>query len=195
MVCNQNELVERPLKMRLKELIIEVASINKLPHAVPLSPAIAEAYRDQIGLGQAIAPLRVCFDGQNYWLFDGYHRLEVLNHICTVIVYRGSQEDAFRRYIKDKLRARGRAGVHVFKHCISEIQAHWSHLDNQTLARFFGRKPVFFDNIRHLFGPDKSFANRRFFSVNKHGTINLMQAGGTTCGSAPLQGVSRKSNQ
>jgi hypothetical protein len=181
--------------MRLKELIIDVASINKLPHIVPLSPAIAEAYRNKRDGGESIAPLRVCFDGQNYWLFDGYHRLEVLDHICTVVVYRGNQEDAFRRYIKDKLRVRGRDGVHVFKHCIGEIQAHWLHLDNQTLARFFGRKPIFFDNIRHLFGPDKSYANRRFFSVNKHGTINLMQACGATCGSTPLQGVSRKSNQ
>lgn len=181
--------------MRLKELIIEVASINKLPHVVPLSPAIAEAYRNQRDSGEGIAPLRVCFDGQKYWLFDGYHRLGVLHHFCTVVVYRGNQEDASRRYIKDKLRVRGRVGVHVFKHCISEIYARWSHLDNETLARFFGRKPVFFDNIRHLFGADKSYANRRFFSVNKHGTINLMQACGARGGSTPLQGVTRKSNQ
>jgi hypothetical protein len=181
--------------MRLKELIIEVASINKLPHVVPVSPLISEVYRNHMDSGEAIAPLRVCFDGQNYWLFDGYHRLEVLNQFCTVVVYRGSQDDASRRYIKDKLRVRGRAGAHVFKHCIGEIHARWSHLDNETLARLFGRKPVFFGNIRHFFGPDKSYANRRFFSVNKHGTINLMQSCGATYGSAPLQGVSCKSNQ
>lgn len=181
--------------MRLKELIIEVASINKLPHVVPLSPAIAEAYRDQIDRGQSIAPLRVCFDGQNYWLFDGYHRLEVLSHFCNVVVYRGSQEDASRRYIKDKLRVRGHAGFHVFKHCISEIQGRWSHLDNETLARLFGRKPVFFENIRHFFGTDRSYARRRFFSLNKHGTFNLMQPVAIRAASTPLQGVMRESNQ
>lgn len=181
--------------MRLKELIIEVASINKLPNVVPISPAIAESYRNQRDIGRVLEPLQVCFDGQKYWLFDGYHRLEVLGHFCTVVVYRGSQEDASRRYIKDKLRVRGRAGVHVFKHCISEIRTCWSHLDNETLARLFCRKPVFFDNIRHFFGPDRSYANRRFFSVNKHGTINLMRSSGTQCGSTPLHGVMRKSNQ
>jgi hypothetical protein len=44
--------------MRLKELVIEVASINKLPHVVPLSPAITEAYRNQRDSGHVVAPLQ-----------------------------------------------------------------------------------------------------------------------------------------
>jgi hypothetical protein len=163
--------------MRLKELIIEVAIINRLPNVVPISTAIADVYRNQLNAGQSIAPLKVCFDGQKYWLFDGYHRLEVLEHLCKVVVFRGSHEDACRRYIKDKLRVRGRAGMSVFRHCISEIQSRWSHLDNQTLARLFGRKPVFFDNVRHLFGAVNPYTTPRF-SVNKHGTIDLMRACG-----------------
>ena len=181
--------------MRLKELIIEISSINRLPHVVPVSPAIAESYRNQLDTGHALDPLQVCFDGEKYWLFDGYHRLEALSHLCTVVVYRGTQEDAYRRYIKDKLRVRGRAGLHVFKHCIGEIRSRWAHLDNESLARHFGRKPVFFDNIRNFFGSDQSYANRPFFSVNKHGTINLMRSCGTRFGSTPLQGVMRESSQ
>jgi hypothetical protein len=174
-------VVERLLKMRLKKLNIELTSINKLADVMPLSQAIVEKYRCQINKGQSIEPLQVCFDGQNYWLFDGYHRLQVLSEICSVVIYRGTEDDAYRRYVKDKLRARGLSGMPVFRYCIREIQSRWSHLDNETLARLFGRKPVFFDNVRHLFGTESRDTKPRF-SVNKHGTIDLMRVCGQRSG-------------
>ncbi len=164
--------------MRLKKLNIDVARINKLPVTVPLSPAIVEKYRDQISQGQTIEPLLACFDGQSYWLFDGYHRLEALGQCCCIVaVYRGTQDDALRRFIREKLRIKGKGGIKIFRHCISEIHTHWSNLDNKKLTKLFGRSPIFYDNIRHFLGT-KSDGTRRFFRINKHGTIDLMRSCG-----------------
>jgi ParB-like chromosome segregation protein Spo0J len=54
--------------------------------------------------------MKVCFDGEKYWLFDGYHRLEAMKSLgfnrCDVIINRGDRRDALRRYINDKLKGK-----------------------------------------------------------------------------------------
>ncbi len=169
--------------MKLKILSLELNHLRTLfenEEVAPLSEAILNRYLSEISAAQSCSKLRVCFDGSEYWLFDGYHRLEAMRklgfNMCVVQVYKGTRRDAFRRYIKDKLRCQGRQSSHVFKHCLNVLgkDNEWGSAKEEKLAQLFDRKPVFFEHLK-LFTTIESSHKVFCFSVNKHGTLNLMR--------------------
>jgi hypothetical protein len=169
--------------MKLKLRSIEIIAIETLisgTEAFPNSHEIVNEWTLLIKPTKDSSPLKVCFDGQKYWLFDGYHRLEAMKTLgfnrCDVIIYRGDRRDALRRYIKDKLRVKGvRSVSKVFKHCLDVLikDKEWLDLDSKQLANMFSRKPRFFENLRVF----ASIQDRPWFyfclSVNKHGTFDF----------------------
>jgi len=169
--------------MKLKTLSLNLKHLRTLletEEVAPLSEGILNKYLAEIASTQSCSKLGVCFDGTEYWLFDGYHRLEAMKklgfNMCEVQVYKGTRRDAFRRYIKDKLRCRGRHSFNVFKHCLNAIgqDNEWRCTEDQKLAQLFDRKPVFFEHLK-LFSTIESSHRVFAFSINKHGTINLMR--------------------
>ena len=162
--------------MKLKTLSLAIVTVRPLLEEIevaPLDEQIVAARIREIEPTRSCSALKACFDGTDYWLFDGYHRLEAIRRLgfnsSLVQIYKGSRRDAFRRYIKSKLRC---AHTKTFKHCIrilSEDQE-WSNLDAPELARLFDRKQVFFKAVRHLKShgwPDVTVR------INKHGTLNF----------------------
>ena len=162
--------------MKLKTLSLAIVTVRPLLEEIeiaPLGEQIVAAHIREIEPTRSCSALKACFDGTDYWLFDGYHRLEAMRRIgfntCLVQIYNGSRRDAFRRYIKDKLRC---AHTKTFKHCIqilSEDQE-WSNLDAIELARLFDRKQAFFKVVQKLKSNGWNFVS---LSRNKHGTLNL----------------------
>ena len=162
--------------MKLKTLSLELVPVKILLEKIevaPLEERIVTSYIQEIEPTRSCSALKACFDGTDYWLFDGYHRLEAMRRLgfntCTVQIFKGSRRDAFRRYIKDKLRC---VNTKTFKHCIqilSEDQE-WSNFDTSELARLFDRKQVFFKSVRHLKSHGWLGAS---LGTNKHGTFNL----------------------
>ena len=82
--------------MKLKLLSVDILSIETLIEATeifPNSPEIVSEWTQLIEPTRESSPLRVCFDGDKYWLFDGYHRLEAMKTLgfnrCDVIINRG----------------------------------------------------------------------------------------------------------
>jgi len=162
--------------MKLKTLSLAIVTVNPLLENIeiaPLGEQIVASFIQEIEPTRSCSALKACFNGTDYWLFDGYHRLEAMRRLgfnsSLVQIYKGSRRDAFRRYIKSKLRC---AHTKTFKHCIrilSEDQE-WSNLDAPELARLFDRKQVFFKAVRHLKShgwPDVTVR------INKHGTLNF----------------------
>ena len=99
-------------------------------------------------------PMKVCFDGDKYWLFDGYLPLEAMKSLglnqCDVIIFQGDRWDALLRYIKDKLKVKGgRTVSKVFRHCMDVLikDKEWLGLETKQLANMFGRKRRFFENL------------------------------------------------
>ena len=169
--------------MKLKTLSLDLKHLRTLlenDEVTPLSDEIVNQYVEEITISQRCPKLLSCFDGNEYWLFDGYHRLEAMKKVgfnmCEIQVYKGTRRDALRRYIKDKLRCRGRQNFSVFKHCLNIIgkDIEWGCAEGQMLAQLFDRKPVFFENLK-LFTTIESSHRVFAFSINKHGTINLMR--------------------
>ncbi len=164
--------------MKLKTLSLDLFTVRTLleeKEVIPISHKIIESLIPDIKSTYKCDSLSVCFDGANYWLFDGYHRLEAMKRLgfnaCKVKVYRGTRRDALQRYINDKLKS---TESNVFKSCIRLLaeDAKWSVLDSQNLSKIFDRNIVFFENIK-LF---KKFAWKYVcLSRNKHGTLNLLQ--------------------
>lgn len=164
--------------MKLKTVslqLIELSALLEDIEVAPTSEALTNTHKSILEQ-HAYSPLSVCFDGVVYWLFDGYHRLAAMQVLgfqtCEVRIYRGTRRDALRRYIKDKLKCKGK--LTVFKHCIHvlSVDETWSVSDGHTLAKLFGRKPAFFENIA-LFKSQKRPGELVRFSVNKHGTYDL----------------------
>jgi hypothetical protein len=97
--------------MKLKLLSVDILSIEPLikeTEIFPNSPEIVSEWVQLIEPTKESSPMKVCFDGEKYWLFDGYHRLEAMKSLgfnrCDVIINRGDRRDALRRYINDKLK-------------------------------------------------------------------------------------------
>jgi len=168
--------------VKLKTLSLAIVTVRPLLEEIeiaPLGEQIVAAHIQEIEPTRSCSALKACFDGTDYWLFDGYHRLEAIRRLgfntCLVQIYKGSRRDAFRRYIKNKLRC---AHTKTFKHCLhilSEDQQ-WSNLDTSELARLFDRKNVFFKAVRHLKSHGWSDVTVR---INKHGTLNFTMRQGT----------------
>jgi len=167
--------------MKLKTLSLQLFTLRTLlenVEVVPLNEQIVATYIQEIEPTRICSSLKVCFDGTDYWLFDGHHRLEAMKRLgfntCKVQIFKGSRRDAFRRYIKDKLKCKHRGSTTVFTHCLRILSEdeEWKNLDPSKLANLFNRKQVFFYNLQDL----KSYGWRYFcMSINKHGTINLLR--------------------
>ena len=169
--------------MKLKLLSVEILAIETLINGIetfPNSPEIVNEWVELIGPTNDFSPMKVCFDGDKYWLFDGYHRLEAVKSLgfnqCDVIIYRGDRRDALRRYIKDKLKVKGgRTVSKVFRHCMDVLikDKEWLGLETKQLANMFGRKRRFFENLMVF----ASIEERPWFyfclSINKHGTFDF----------------------
>jgi len=62
-----------------------------------IDPSHVEELREAFALSGTIDPLAVFYDGVDYWLADGFHRLEALRHDHSAIackVYQGTRRDA-----------------------------------------------------------------------------------------------------
>ena len=169
--------------MKLKLLSVEIIVIETLINGTeifPNSPEIVNEWVELIGPTNDSSPMKVCFDGDKYWLFDGYHRMEAMKSLgftqCDVIIFRGDRREALRLYIKDKLKVKGgRTVSKVFRHCMDVLikDKEWLGLETKQLANMFGRKRRFFENLMVF----ASIEERPWFyfclSINKHGTFDF----------------------
>lgn len=169
--------------MKLKTALVETRTLRSLlvdEEILPTSALVVDSWRQEIESTGQCPPLIVCFDGADYWLFDGYHRLEAIRSLgfnaCQVTVFHGSRRDALRRYIKDKLRSKGRDGGPTFSHCLRLLceDPEWRQSSVSDLSRQFARKPAFFAALslyRIQDRPDQ-FVN---ISISKHGSLRLLK--------------------
>lgn len=167
--------------MKLKTVSVDTCALRTLlqcEETAPLSESVIERYRQELEATRMCDPLRACYDGHHYTLFDGYHRLEAMRKLgfnsCLVTVYKGDHRDAYRRYIKDKLRAKELSHrVVVFRHCLARLKAdpQWSAMEVSNLCRLFGRKPEFFHNLR-LWEVPTGHPSLMLWRT-KHGTMSL----------------------
>lgn len=169
--------------MKLKTLSLNINELRTLlegAEVAPTSDVIINAYKSAIEPSRTCAAVSVCFDGSHYWLFDGYHRLAAMKSLgfnsCEIKIYSGTRRDTHRRYIKDKLRCLGRTSMNVFDHCLTVLNEdqEWSNSDTNTLSRLFDRKPAFFQTVK-LYKLQPRPGSQVRFSINKHGTFNLMK--------------------
>jgi hypothetical protein len=167
--------------MKLKTLSLETVTVGTLvdqEEIYPLSESIVDDYLSDLTITRRSYRLSACFDGNGYWLFDGYHRFEAMKRLgfntCEVQIFKGSRRDALRRYIKDKLSCRGRESLRVFKHCIKTIRNdhEWMEMSSKRLSLLFDRKPTFFEHLKEMEPGQQSLGVFRL-SINKHGTFNL----------------------
>lgn len=60
-----------------KIITLLLAKINAIPECQPrakIDEKLVKEYAAEMKQGIAFPPLRVCFDGKHYWLYDGFHR-------------------------------------------------------------------------------------------------------------------------
>lgn len=144
--------------MKLKTVSVHLNLLRTLldgEETAPLSINIVERFMQELKSTPSCAPLFVCNDGHDNFLFDGYHRLEAMRRLgfntCLVTIYKGDRRDAYRRYIRDKLKAKeSLPQAIIFRHCIGRLRSdpEWSEMNSFRLSRLFGRKPEFFENLR-----------------------------------------------
>lgn len=130
-----------------------------------LNPEVIAEYADAMRAGASFPPVTVFYDGESYWLSDGFHRLEAANQIessvITADIHQGTHRNAvlhsvgvnaehgLQRSSADKRRAVG----------TSLRDSEWSQwsdnaiakackVDNKTVARIRGDLGIPKSNIR-----------------------------------------------
>jgi uncharacterized ParB-like nuclease family protein len=107
-----------------KPTLLDLTSIRRDGGTQPrgmTDPATVAAYAEALELGAEFPPVDVMFDGEDYWLYDGYHRVAAYTQQqrwqVPAIVHQGTQTDAqwasygvnqahgLRRSTEDKERA------------------------------------------------------------------------------------------
>ena len=83
---------------------------NRLPIAECLDIEAVHAYEEALRAGEEIAPVTVQFDGQVYWLRDGFHRLAAARSVglekIVAILLHGTYEQMeaeWERSLQDAL--------------------------------------------------------------------------------------------
>lgn len=81
--------------------MLEISAIRKdgrTHHRLAVDPSVVQEYASMMLEGVAFAPVRVWFDGESYWLSDGFQRVEAaaLAKLSTISaeVWSGSLSDA-----------------------------------------------------------------------------------------------------
>lgn len=167
--------------MKLKTVSVDLSSLRDLlegEERAYLAEHVIDRHQQIIVATNISAPLLACYDGTEYVVFDGYHRLEAMRRIgfntCRVTIYKGDRRDAYRRYVRDKLRAlEPLPKLPLFRHCLRCLKkdSEWSAMDTKQLSCLFGRKPVFFENLK-MWDPE-SRGSQIVFIKTKHGTTTL----------------------
>ena len=147
-----------------------------------LDEAISREYRDDIKAGAIFPPIGVVYDGTDYWVWDGFHRVDAHKkaHRDTIQceVRQGTRRDAvllaagansghgLRRSIDDKQRA--------VTHILSD--AEWSMWSDQEIARRCGVGASMVGSMRKKIAPDST--NRRVGADGR--VINTVNIGRST---------------
>src|SRR5947209_5388495 len=82
------------MKMSISNIRVDEAAKVRETH----SPSIIEDYAQEMDSGRDFPPVVVFFDGSNYWLADGYYRVQASKMAgkseIEVEIRQGSQRDA-----------------------------------------------------------------------------------------------------
>lgn len=158
-----------------------------------VSRLVVLEYAQAMKNGAAFPALLVFFDGERYWLVDGFHRLEAARENgkrkIECEVRPGTQREAvlasiavnsthgLRRHANDKLRA-----VQTLLH-----DPEWSAWSDNEIARRCGVSPTFVGKVRKTLTIHVDSENERKY-VTKHGTeatMNMANIGGAK----PAEGI------
>ena len=155
-----------------------------------IDPMTVEDYAEQMNSGAAFPAITVFFDGQDYWLADGFHRLNaalLLNWLdLPAEVHQGTQRDAIlfsagvnathglRRTNSDKRRA-------VERLLRDEEWAKWS---DREIAKRCMVSNRFVSNLRNSVTVNGSQLERTY--TTKHGTTATMNTGNIGKGQPPV---------
>ena len=107
-------------------------------------------YADAMRRGNDFPPVKVMHDGENYWLYDGFHRVQAARQIgretIKADVEQGTKEDAqwaslaankrhgLRRSQEDKRRAIKRAGPELQRQALEEVKTSSKKMYDTTMA-------------------------------------------------------------
>lgn len=118
-----------------------------------LNLQVVEEYAELMREGIELPPIRACFDGSNYWITDGFHRVCAAEHLhleaIRVEVFHGTLTDAqwesyganavhgLRRTLEDLRLIVGRALRHEKSANLTNCElARHLHVSEKTIRRF-----------------------------------------------------------
>jgi hypothetical protein len=63
-----------------RKLLLKSLRLDYQPHQNLIPLRVEENIR-KIRAGESLEPVLVCYDGEKYWLYDGFHRVEALKSL------------------------------------------------------------------------------------------------------------------
>jgi hypothetical protein len=109
---------------------------------VSINEEVIAAYADAMEENEKFPPVVVYFDGTDYWLADGFHRVLAATRVgrlnIEATIHKGSRQDA----LKYALRANKCNGLHRSnadkRNCVKLALAEWPDLSDRKIAEVCG---------------------------------------------------------
>lgn len=142
-----------------------------------INPQVVREYADDMLAGAAFPPVVAFYDGSDYWLADGFHRVAAYKTVdyseIPVIVHQGTQRDA----VLYSVSANGQHGLRRTnedkRRAVMRLlnDAEWSAWSNVEIAKRCNVSEGFVRSLRIVRGdpaPERTY-------TTKHGTTATMQ--------------------
>ncbi len=146
---------------------------------VGLDQSVVEEYEQSMRDGSIFPPLDVYYDGQDYWLSDGFHRYWAAGRVgikeIRVSIHQGTRRDAI-------LHSVGANAYHGLRRTNADKQRavevllkdnEWMLWSDREIARRCGVGNKFVGDVRRSLCPEHSENGRSY--TTKHGTTTTMQ--------------------
>ena len=158
-----------------------------------------QEYTEALLNGDKFPPIIVYYDGEDYWLADGFHRMDAYiacrQEMIPVTIRQGTRRDAvlhsvganathgLRRTNQDKRRA-----VELLLN-----DPEWSQWSDREIARVCGVGNVFVSKLRNsLFTANSDNTQTTRYYTNKHGAVSAMDVGGLRARSTTGDSTNKK---
>jgi len=128
----------------------------------PIEDKLVARYQALMDDGTKFPPIQVVYDGSDYWLWDGFHRLhahmKLGNNYISAEVSEGTKREAlWHSFSANKNHGQPRADNTVKNMLLTKIlpDEQWSQETNEGLAEWLGTTSKYVQKIRRLFSKEE----------------------------------------
>lgn len=166
-----------PVILNIEKLVLDAGTQSR----AKLDEAHIERLKDAREAGATLPPIRVMFDGTNYYLFDGFHRVEAHKRIGLLGIAAYVEQGSLRDAILKSVGANSDHGLPRTRddkwRAVERLlrDPEWGTWSNHVLAAIAKVSPPYVGTVRKTVNGTENNSSGEVKHKNKHGQITTMK--------------------